>query len=112
MILSDIIKTLEKYDTATFVPLGFGEPHSYRGYYDQLAFEPVKNTTIGKMLAAAKEAEGATYTGYKGGEYMMTGNTGCHLANWGYSGEEISPELLLLMLQNCPSNSGVSMPPS
>jgi len=41
MMLSDIIETLEKYDPATIVPLGFGEPHSYRGYYDQLAFEPV-----------------------------------------------------------------------
>jgi hypothetical protein len=107
MMLLDIIETLEKYDPAAIVPLGFGEPHSYRGYYDKLAFEPVENTTVGKMLTAAKKAEGATYTGYKGGEYKMTGYTDCYLATWGDTGDEIGPILLRLMLQNCPSNDKI-----
>lgn len=50
---------------------GFANPHSYRGYYDQLAFEPAYGVTIGSMLDAAKSAVGAIYYGYKGGSYRM-----------------------------------------
>ena len=61
MHLKQLIEALEKYDAAQPVALGFGHPHSYRGYYDQLAFEPVNNTTVGEMLAAANSAMGTTY---------------------------------------------------
>jgi hypothetical protein len=40
MYLTNLIAFLEKYDPAQVVPVGFHRPHSYRGYYDQLAFEP------------------------------------------------------------------------
>src|SRR4051812_10967667 len=97
MYLKELIETLETYDPATPVPIGFNNPHSYRGYYDQLAFEPKENTTIGAMLESAKRAMGKTYTGYKGGEYTMGEYTDCNLANYGCCGEEIGPILLQYM---------------
>jgi hypothetical protein len=98
MHLKQLIETLEKHDPAKRVPLGFGRPHSYRGYYSDLAFEPVENTTVGGMLTAARSAMGATYTGYKGGEYQMDEWTTCWLANYGDCGEGIGPVLLRYML--------------
>jgi len=98
MTLQELIEELSRYDPQQRVPLGFREPHSYRGYYDELAFEPVPDTTVGAMLAAAKEALGATYTGYKGGDYTMNAYTQVWLARYGDTGEAISDFSLSLML--------------
>ncbi len=67
MNLGDLIKQLEEYNPNTVVPLGFGAPHSYRGDYYSVAFEPVEVTTIGEMLEHAKSALGATSQGTKVG---------------------------------------------
>jgi len=98
MILEDLIKKLEQFPREQVVAKGFNEPHSYRGYYDELAFEPCDNTTVGAMLDCAKEALNKTYQGYKGGEYTMTEYTCCHLAFYGSSGESIGETLLGYML--------------
>lgn len=98
MNLGDLIKALEAFDPGVHVPMGFGNPHSYRGYYDAVGFEPVRDTTAGAMLAAARSADGAIYEGYKGGEFKMHGASSCYLANWGACGEEIGPLLLAFML--------------
>ena len=94
MNLGDLIKQLEEYNPDTKVPLGFGAPHSYRGDYYSVAFEPVEVTTIREMLEHAKSALGATFTGYKGGEYTMEDWTTCYIAAYGCSGETIGPILL------------------
>ena len=88
MYLKELIEILEKQDPATPARVGFGNPHSYRGYYDQLAFEPVENTTAGAMLAAAKAAMGTTYQGWKGGAFTMGELTPCWLAWEGSSSDE------------------------
>lgn len=99
MELQRLIRSLEALDPAQPVPLGFARPHSYRGYYEQLAFEPEANTTVGAMLTAAKGALGATYEGYKGGEYLMTASTTCWVSNEGdNSGDMLGPMLLGFML--------------
>lgn len=75
------------------VPQGFNRPHSYRGYYDRVAFEPVrKPMTVEFMLAAAKGALGKTFRGYKGGDYLMDENTPVHLASYGncYDDDEMT----------------------
>ena len=58
--------------------------HSYRGYYERLAFgnghEP---TTVGAFLSSAKACVGGLFTGYKGGEFRMGEHTPVHVANWG-----------------------------
>lgn len=52
--LGELIEELERHDPNLRLPLGFTEPHSYRGYYDQLAFQPAADVTIGEMLADAR----------------------------------------------------------
>ncbi len=98
MTLGELIKALEKQNPDLVVPHGFSEPHSYRGYYDELAFEPADNMTIGKMLKCAKYALGKTYTGYKGGDYTMHEWTDVWLAHYGCCGESIGPTLLSYMI--------------
>lgn len=99
MSLSTIIDRLKKEDPARIVAHGFHNPHSYRGDYEQLAFEPTENVTVGSMLACAESALGATYSGYKGGEYTMHGFTDCWLAEYGCTSEDmLGPRLLDAML--------------
>ena len=100
MILKELIDFLESKDPTIILPLGFNNPDSYRGYYEELAFEPAENISIGEMLKCAIEALGSTYTGYKGGEYTMGEYTDVYLANWGETGESIGPVLLNLMVKS------------
>jgi hypothetical protein len=100
MTLEDLIKKLEQYPRDKHVAKGFNSPHSHRGDYSQLAFEPCENTTVGEMLDCAKEALGNTYYGWKGGEYKMHEYTDCYLAVSGFSGEEIGETLLGYMLND------------
>jgi hypothetical protein len=88
MVLGELIEFLKQYDPEKVVPLGFHKPHSYRGYYDHLAFEPAENITVGAMLAAAESAVGTTYPGYKGGEYEMGLYTDVWLSRYGYNDDE------------------------
>lgn len=103
MMLGELIDALEAAVKAwgpNRIPrLGFRNPHSYRGVYVDLAFEPAEDVTLGEMLAAARGAVGATYTGWKGGEFTMTRETDVHLAEIGCGGEEIGPHFLALMLE-------------
>jgi hypothetical protein len=99
MALDEVIAALEAEDPERVLPFGFTNPHSYRGYYDELAFEPAANVTIGSMLAAARSALGATYEGWKGGEYTMQGYTDCWLVEQGTSEcDKLWPAMLTLML--------------
>lgn len=97
MTLQDLTTWLETQNLDLIVPHGFGRPMSYRGYYDQLAFEPVEDARLGDMLQYARNALGATYTGYKGGDYTMDEFTDCWIAEYGTSqGDLIGPTLLKL----------------
>lgn len=98
MTLSELIKALEAADQTRVVPRGFSNPHSYRGYYQDLAFEAASNITVAEMLAAARGALGQTFEGYKGGEYKMGEYTEVWLAAYGCCGESIGPTLLSYML--------------
>jgi hypothetical protein len=99
MTLGELIEFLAARDPQKVVPLGFHKPHSYRGYYEDLAFEPCEQTTVGAMLACAKEALGHTYTGYKGGEYTMEEWTKVWLSEYGdNSGQSIGEVLLRYMV--------------
>jgi hypothetical protein len=47
---------------------------SYRGSYHDLAIEPVNTSyerTVADLLGCLAAADGQTYEGYKGGEYLM-----------------------------------------
>ena len=98
MTLEELITALEAHDPAKVVSRGFAKPHSYRGDYCDLAFEPAANVTVGSMLADARSALGATFQGYKGGDYTMDEYTDCWLAEYGCCGETIGLLLLKFML--------------
>ncbi|MCM2391730.1 hypothetical protein [Streptomyces albipurpureus] len=99
MTLDELIVLLESVDPGKVVRRGFNNPHSYRGYYDELAFEPAWDTTVAEMLEAVRSAKGATYEGWKGGEFTMSGYTECWLSIEGSaSGETLGRTLVELML--------------
>lgn len=58
---------------------------SYRGYYDHLAlgYKDDHRIRAGELLELAQACVGATYTGWKGGEYRMTRDTPVWVANPG-----------------------------
>lgn len=84
--LRDLIEELQLMPQDGVVPFGFGAPASYRGYYEQLAFEPLENAKIADMLAYAESAVGATFEGYKGGDFTMDDESDCWIASYGASG--------------------------
>jgi len=97
--LGGIIAALQAEDPNRVLPIGFHKPHSFRGYYEQLAFEPIANITIGEMLDACRSALGSTFQGWKGGDYTMGEHTDCWIAEWGNSSDnQIGPMLLWLLL--------------
>ena len=100
MNLGELIDQLKKYNPDTKVKLGFGYPHSYRGYYECLAFEPVENTTIGEMLKHAESSLGKTFEGWKGGDFKMDERTTVWIAPMGCCGERIGPILLQYMVND------------
>lgn len=100
MTLGELIAALKAVPNQNgLVPWGFGQPDSYRGYYEQVAFEPLENVTIASMLAAAESALGATFQGYKGGDYLMDEYTECWIAEYGRrGGDQIGETLLKYMV--------------
>lgn len=99
MNLQSLIEMLENHpDQEQIVPIGFSNPHCYRGYYRDLAFEPTENVKVKDMLAEAKSAIGQTFYGYKGGEFTMNGDTDVWLANHGDIGEGIGRVFVSYML--------------
>ena len=90
MTLSKLIEWLEQQDQDLVVKDGFGSPHSDRGDYSELAFDPLEEAKIGDMLQHAKSALGATFTGWKGGEFTMHEYTSVYIGEYGESGEEIT----------------------
>ncbi len=100
--LRKVIKILKEYPFDRVIKKGFGSPNSYRGYYECLAFAPATNVTIGSMLEEAESANGATFTGYKGGEYRMDLEAPCYIASYGsYGGDNdiLTEPLLRLMCE-------------
>src|SRR4030042_992561 len=53
MTLGELIQFLEARDPERAVPVGFAEPDSYRGYYDELAFAPAKEAPWAPPAAAS-----------------------------------------------------------
>jgi len=100
MTLGELIKTLEQADPTMVVPHGFGSPHSYRGYYEDVAFSPAANVSVASMLEHARSALGQTFTGYKGGEYTMGDWTDCWISEYSTaSGDKIGDTLMYYMLR-------------
>lgn len=98
--LGQLIDTLAAADQGAVVWDGFGLPGSWRGVYEFLAFRPKADAVVADMLRHARSAVGATFQGYKGGDFTMTRETPCFIAEYGCSGDDdaITPERLEDML--------------
>lgn len=83
MTLGQFIEALKDLAPERMV-MGFGSPHSYRGYYTDLSFEPVeKALPAGELLKVAESCMGRVFTGYKGGDYLMGERTPLWMAEYG-----------------------------
>lgn len=81
------------------VAIGWHNPHSYRGYYERLGLEPKPNCLVREMLEVLQTSLGATFQGYKGGDYTMEYSTELYLCEEGdVTDNQIGPLLLELML--------------
>lgn len=105
MRLEEVIKVLESAPRDRVVAHGLGKAMSYRGYYDQLAFEPKDNVTVGEMLDEARSAVDKVFDGYKGGEYKMYDFTECWIAEYGDCGDALSADGLRCMIGECAAYS-------
>lgn len=57
---------------------------SYRGYYEFVAVDPCDDPiTVAEFLELTKVAIGATYAGYKGGNFTMSKNTPVWISHYG-----------------------------
>jgi hypothetical protein len=92
-------------DPDRVLPIGFANPHSYRGIYADLAFEPAKNVTVRSMFEAARSALGNTYEGYKGGDFTMNAYTEVWFSEYGTTGETLGETFLQLLLSQRPSDT-------
>ena len=88
LTLGNLISYLENMEDHLVANLS--HPHSYRGYYSDLAFEQGTGKTSSKdFLATCKKLVGRVFVGYKGGEYKMTLTTPLWVANWGVCGRPL-----------------------
>lgn len=71
------LKECDSSKTVAFDRGGYpSDTHSYRGYYDQLSVgKHNEETTVAEFVRMLEDATGATYTGYKGGQYRMNDYT-------------------------------------
>lgn len=89
--LKDLLYHLGKCDPSKPVYYDFGrlfptDFDSYRGYYEQLALgvsNGAHQHTAGTLFKAAKQCMGKIFTGYKGGDYLMTATTPIWVDNVG-----------------------------
>lgn len=89
MTLGKMIEDLEKLPPDAEV-VNLHDPHSYRGYYRDLAFElGVGTRPASALLEDCRKSLGQFYDGYKGGEFLMHVRTPVWVARWGHCGERL-----------------------
>lgn len=76
--------------TLLLSPVKFENPHSYRGFYDQLALEARnEEQTLSELLNILLDALNEEFSGYKGGVYKMHENVNLYLALEGHCSNKI-----------------------
>jgi hypothetical protein len=94
LTLGGLIDVLDKADPEAVVSFDDGmhpgNCGSYRGYYADLAFEPVgQQVSVATFNKWCKSAAGSTFQGYKGGEFNMGLDTPLWRAPYGCTGPAI-----------------------
>lgn len=82
IMLGELIDTLTHFyvnESVTYAMGYVGKPTSWRGSYNELTLPPESEAvgicTVGDLAKALIAADGATFGGWKGGEYVMNRNT-------------------------------------
>lgn len=89
LTLGQLIKILETLPDETEIE-NLGELDSYRGYYSDLAFEPVPGKRpVSEVLADCYAAMGEIFIGYKGGKFLMGAATPLWYAHYGHCGKKL-----------------------
>jgi hypothetical protein len=89
LTLGELIDTLRSMPPDTKVS-NLTYPHSYRGYYTDLAFEKKSGTRLAcELLFECESALESTFYGYRGGEYGMNMETSVWIADYGSTGERL-----------------------
>jgi hypothetical protein len=83
MNIGQLLTFLDNFPKERVCLLGFNNPHSYRGYYEEAAVEPADNVTIGSMIDCLNRLLDEEFIGYKGGEYTYDTYTPIHLTHVG-----------------------------
>lgn len=78
LTLGKLKEGFEKLDPNKVLKIGISEPFSWRGSYDEVAFNILKNVTVKECLDNIEKAFTETFYGYKGGEYMYFDGTVVH----------------------------------
>ena len=97
LTLGKAIEGLSKFEEKESIRFDYedkapGNPHSYRGYYSDLSFEPCQigeRANVGSFLEDLKESLNVEFTGWKGGEFYMGENTPLWVATEGECGRAI-----------------------
>jgi len=97
MKLGEYIQLLESQITYAVCPIGLINPHSWRGDYAKLAFEPILNVTIESMLREAKRAIGC-FAGWKGGVFEMGEETTIHIDYRGDSSGGLAAKTIIQII--------------
>lgn len=71
---------LKMTDKSFVFTKGFNTPHSYRGYYNELAFQPAQDIKLEVVIKSIDRSYIETFEGYKGGEFSYNAETTCHLS--------------------------------
>lgn len=90
MTLGGLIIRLEQFPKDRKIQRLYS-PHSYRGYYEDLAFELSENdATVSELTDLLRnECLGETFEGYKGGLFTMKEDAPLWIAEWGCCGSKI-----------------------
>lgn len=88
MTLGKLIKHLEENPGEIAY---LDSPHSYRGYYSDLAFELSDKPKVSThaLLIVCRHVRGSVLEGYKGGEYPMHDNTPVWISSYGTTGVKL-----------------------
>ncbi len=104
--LSTVTEAQKDLFVETDFGVGIDRPHSYRGYYEDLAFCSSTSRKRSEVLSSAMSALGSTYEGWKGGNYVMTEKTPLWISaqgeNWGIAivGLEVLDDKILLLTRD------------
>jgi hypothetical protein len=89
MTLGELIAALKAMPADADVA-NLTSPHSFRGYYSDLAFEKGDGLRkASELLSDCRSAMGEVFHGYKGGEFVMGAKTPVWVAKYGLCGPKL-----------------------